>query len=412
MPNTTNDHVDTSVGYTLPLVSIIVPTYNAQAYVEQCIESLLAQTYPDIELIIVDDGSTDSTPEILSEFAQRDERITVITQANAGPGVARNNGIDHARGSYLYFCDADDYVEPDLIETTVVRLEQTGADMAAFLSKRADARVEGSEKASWGIGRGHFPGEVVSWHDNPDYVFEAFTSYVWTKVYRTSLIRDNAIRFQEIYLTEDLLFASLALVCARSIVCIDKAFIFHREGTGESAMDTGRSMHAHDFIDAYCQLRRSLCDLGIFEELKVAYDNLIMAGGAYNLLAVPSYDQYVSLFNEFASDPTSAIGTHEVDAASLRTDESRLFAQALADGAPNEYLFAACRQFKRSFELRDLMYVTLAIENAERAIQADQLERDLNSTINSAEYKVGTIVGLVPRAAQRLILDARKNTAR
>ena len=99
-----------------PAFSIIIPVYNVEKYLPQCVDSVLSQTYKDFELILVDDGSTDTSPSICDSFAAKDARVQVLHQKNSGVSVARNNGVDVARGGYITFIDSDDWVEPDYLE--------------------------------------------------------------------------------------------------------------------------------------------------------------------------------------------------------------------------------------------------------------------------------------------------------
>ena len=99
-----------------PMVSIVVPVYNVEAYLDRCIESLVNQTYKHLEIILVDDGSPDNCPMICEKWAGLDERIKVIHKENAGLGMARNTGLEHATGDYICFFDSDDYVASDTIE--------------------------------------------------------------------------------------------------------------------------------------------------------------------------------------------------------------------------------------------------------------------------------------------------------
>lgn len=105
-------------------VSIIVPVYNTEQYVERCINSILAQTYRNFELIIVDDGSTDKCVEIIDEYAKKDERIRVFHKENGGSSSARNHALDNAKGEYVSFVDSDDYIEPDFIESLVAPINR------------------------------------------------------------------------------------------------------------------------------------------------------------------------------------------------------------------------------------------------------------------------------------------------
>jgi len=115
-----------------PLVSIIVPVYNAERYLEDCIESLIGQTYRDIEIILVDDGSTDGSKKICERYAVSDSRIKLIHKRNDGAGSARNTGLAASKGEYIYFCDSDDTIRPETIERSVDAAVSEDADLVMF----------------------------------------------------------------------------------------------------------------------------------------------------------------------------------------------------------------------------------------------------------------------------------------
>lgn len=115
-------------------VSVIVPVYNQEKYLEQCVKSILVQTLHEAEFIFVDDGSTDSSLSMLKEYEKQDSRVKVITQENGGAGKARNTGLSVARGEYLSFLDSDDFFEPDMLEKAVAALEDSKADFVVFHS--------------------------------------------------------------------------------------------------------------------------------------------------------------------------------------------------------------------------------------------------------------------------------------
>lgn len=112
------------------IVSVIVPVYKVEQYLDKCVESLTAQTYRALEIILVDDQSPDGCPRMCDEWAQRDSRIRVIHKRHEGVGKARNTGMESATGAYLAFVDADDYLPEDAIEVLVKRLISDGSDMA------------------------------------------------------------------------------------------------------------------------------------------------------------------------------------------------------------------------------------------------------------------------------------------
>ena len=112
------------------MISVIVPVYNMEKYLEKCVKSILNQDYKDIELILVDDGSKDSSPAMCDEFAKQDERIKVIHKANGGQGSARNMGLDIAKGDYISFIDSDDWIEPDMYTNLFDIAQENNADLA------------------------------------------------------------------------------------------------------------------------------------------------------------------------------------------------------------------------------------------------------------------------------------------
>ena len=112
-----------------PKVSIIVPIYNVEKYLRQCLDSIVNQTLKDIEIILVDDGSTDSCPSICDEYASKDKRIIVIHKENAGLGAAYNTGLDIAKGDYIGFVESDDFIELNMYEELYERAVQTGVDL-------------------------------------------------------------------------------------------------------------------------------------------------------------------------------------------------------------------------------------------------------------------------------------------
>ena len=119
----------------MPKVSVIIPVYNVEKYLGECLDSVLRQTLEDIEIICVDDGSTDGSAKMLAEYAAKDPRIRIITQANAGLSAARNVGMDAATGKYIYFLDSDDYIKDDAMEKCFSICERDGLDQLVFNSE-------------------------------------------------------------------------------------------------------------------------------------------------------------------------------------------------------------------------------------------------------------------------------------
>jgi len=132
-----------------PKISVIVPVYNTEKYLAACLDSLVNQTLKEIEIICVDDGSTDSSLKILREYEAKDSRLKVITQENKYAGVPRNTGIDAAAGKYVYFADSDDYCDLSLLEKAYSKLAETHADIVYFNHYRLNMS-DGTINDSWG----------------------------------------------------------------------------------------------------------------------------------------------------------------------------------------------------------------------------------------------------------------------
>ena len=117
---------------TTPIISVIVPVYNSSKYLKECLDSILNQTLTDIEVICVDDGSTDESPLILEEYASRDSRLQILKQENKGAGAARNLGMTIAKGKYLSFLDSDDFFSPDMLKHAYLNAEIYSSDITIF----------------------------------------------------------------------------------------------------------------------------------------------------------------------------------------------------------------------------------------------------------------------------------------
>ncbi len=208
------------------MISVVMPVYNSEKHLEKAIESILEQTYTDLELIIIDDGSTDSSPKIVKQYAQMDQRVRIISQENSGVSAARNTGIDAARGEWLYFMDSDDYVDLSFLQEMMIYSESydmliTGVNRHYINGEKQDYTVMPPNlEVSNEIEYGKFLGEVIK-DKGQDLIF----NYIWNKMIRSSLVIDGNIRFREkISLGEDFLFNCDLLDCSISIKTIRKAY--------------------------------------------------------------------------------------------------------------------------------------------------------------------------------------------
>ncbi|MDD6088391.1 MAG: CDP-glycerol glycerophosphotransferase family protein, partial [Desulfovibrionaceae bacterium] len=190
-----------SIRKTPPDISFIIPVYNGAAYIGRCIESLLCQTVGTIEIIIINDGSTDETGNIIDQYAGRDPRIRCIHKENGGVALARNAGLDMARGDYIAFVDADDAVDPEFCEHMLWNIRKTKADIAEC--GRIDVLPDGENTAF--IPRPTSKENVIDFRKKPRLALGSI--FVWDKLFRRELIEQNHIRFPTgIRYSEDTVF--------------------------------------------------------------------------------------------------------------------------------------------------------------------------------------------------------------
>lgn len=194
-----------------PAISIIIPVYNAEKYLRRCIESVLTQSFTDFELILVNDGSKDKSPQICDEYASQDTRVRVIHKANGGVSAARNDGLDIAKGEYVTFIDSDDWVEREYLQSLY---DKRSLDfvIGSFIHEPSGKKRKINEYT--------FIGNKLKDYVNNTYLTNG---YPWGKLFKNKIIINNAIRFKNIKVYEDLLFCLEYARHCSSICCMSKA---------------------------------------------------------------------------------------------------------------------------------------------------------------------------------------------
>lgn len=265
------------------IVSVIVPVYNAEKYLEACIQSILSQTLTAFELICVDDGSTDRSKEIISDLAKHDKRILFIQQKNAYAGVARNNGMASARGKYLLFLDADDLFEPNMLETMVHKVEEDKADICLCGADRYHTNTGIYEPANWLLNVKRAPKKLpFNRKDCSRYIFQITSPAPWTKLFRSEFIKEKGLSFQQIKRCNDLAFTMSAMAQAEKITVVNQVLVHYRVDTGTSLQST---VHLTPmlFSEALLELKRKLITAQIWDEVKDSYADLALNTTVYNL---------------------------------------------------------------------------------------------------------------------------------
>jgi glycosyltransferase involved in cell wall biosynthesis len=216
-------------------VSVILPVYNVEPYLDECLMSIIKQTMTDIEIICINDGSTDGSANLLKKYAEKDSRIIIVNQQNAGAGAARNNGMRLARGEYLSFLDADDFFELTMLEEAYHRCKKFDADFVVFRSNAYISDPPRFKPTLWTIKDDLLPDKkVFNYKDIKKDIFKVFNGWAWDKLYKRNFIVSNNLYFQEQRSTNDLLFVFSALVSAKRITVLQNTLAHHRTNLSDS----------------------------------------------------------------------------------------------------------------------------------------------------------------------------------
>lgn len=217
------------------LASVIVPIYKVEEYLRECVDSILAQTYSNLQVILVDDGSPDGCGAICDEYKEKDPRVEVIHKPNGGLGSARNAGLDAAKGKYVYFVDSDDFIHTNEVEVTLAEMEKGGWDLCAF---GAVVYENGQEGAPIGrVARTEFHMETEE--ERCKFLCRFFLKgrvrwEAWSRVFRREIIEKNGLRFgdERKIFAEDMDFCYRYLMYCRNMVCVpDNLYAYRMRGS-------------------------------------------------------------------------------------------------------------------------------------------------------------------------------------
>lgn len=254
----------------MPKASVIVPVYNVEAYLEKCVQSILRQTERDFELLLVDDGSTDSSGQLCEELAKKDSRIRVIHQENQGLGGARNTGIREAKGDWLLLVDSDDWIEPEILGKSLEAGLREEADMVVFPFRSVDE--EGRELA---VFRENIPvGRAFALKERKDILLTA--PVAWNKLYRTAFFRETGLAYPSRVWYEDIRTTPKLMALARRMVFLGDIGYNYLQRQG-SIMNSGKVARNVEIIEAFDDILPWFREQGLFAEYRQELEHLTVA---------------------------------------------------------------------------------------------------------------------------------------
>jgi glycosyltransferase involved in cell wall biosynthesis len=210
-------------------VSVVIPVFNAEKYISRCLDSVINQTFKDIEIICINDNSQDNSVNILNEYSSKDKRIKVYSNNhNIGAALSRNIGIDNAKGEYIYFIDVDDFIDENYIEIMFSRIEKEKCDIALNMSILTDSNGNITPYKHPSMPDTNKDGEYL---DNITTIHDA-PCFIWARIFRKSFLNDYNLRFLKLH-ADDVVFTAITTLYA------DKTFVFYGANYHYTVNNTG-----------------------------------------------------------------------------------------------------------------------------------------------------------------------------
>jgi glycosyltransferase involved in cell wall biosynthesis len=412
-----------------PIVSVIIPAYNAEFSIRQCLISVTNQTFDDIEVIVIDDGSTDSTAEIIQSVADEDSRVRFLRQKNQFAGVARNNGLVQATGDYLLFLDADDYIEPDMLEV-MIRLAETHNVDIAICSSNSINEYSGVSYPSGGVmylenERIYQRGEIA------DCLFHTVKGWAWDKLFKRSFVNDWKLSFQDISSTNDAGFVYMAMALANSFVATEKILVHHRVGNPDSIEGRRWKTWENGFLAAEA-IRDGLQQHGLFDQYAKTFYRWFIDFSVWNIktlvmgaadsycqkfinewlpvisdyirTAPDGWDSYLddgvwSLFSDMQKDQTEMIMSHLAAGERISELENK-YTESEAELIQMKNTCAALTR-----EIDEYQEKITGLQQDIAALQQGYsiLQNDLTAVKLSRSYRVGRAITYIPRTIKDAI---------
>lgn len=258
-----------------PKVSVIVPVFNSENLLNKCLDSIKNQSLNDIEIICIDDGSTDNSFKILEDYKSHDSRFKIFQQENEGAGSARNKGIENSHGEYLLFVDSDDYIEKETCEKLYEQANRLDCDLILFNSMRHFENNRDLNLIHFKENKDiDYSIRVFDYEYFKDRIFDGEYGVIWNKLYKSCFIKDNNISFPKHKIYNDVEFHVKTTILAKKISYVGEIF-YHYNRLGHSSLQTSfvKTNHALVFFDVLYALFDFLVENDLFDDFKNEFIN-------------------------------------------------------------------------------------------------------------------------------------------
>ena len=275
-------------------VSVVVPVYNVENYLRECMDSIINQTFSDIEIICINDGSTDNSLEILKDYIKKDKRIKIVSKNNDGLGKARNTGLEYVTTKLVCFIDSDDYFTNDAIEKLYGAYERTNAEI--IVAKAQLFKDITNEKIGIrGFNVKYKPQKnVFNRNDCGDYLYQLISQMTHAKLFSVDFIKKYNLQFHKCRMHEDLTFVYTVCALTNSIYLLDEIVYMYRAFRKGSlvSINRGKSDSWKEFHLAFSLLKNNLKENNIYKTIKKTYINSL-------ILTILGHLKNINLANKF-----------------------------------------------------------------------------------------------------------------
>lgn len=357
----------------IPHVSIIVPVYNVEKYLRQCLDSLINQTLKEIEIICINDGSTDNSLQILEEYAKKDGRIKVINEKNVGQGAARNNGMERATGEYIGFVDSDDWVDITMFEKLYKNAKYHDSDMVMCLVNVFDENSQGLryDKPYFALEcfNKNFNKNVFDHTETKDFFFHICVT-VFNKIYRTSFLKKINAKFPEDLIFEDNPFFYKTYLSATKVSLIRDFLYFYRINRPNSTI-SNVDKRFFDLIKIQNLNKEIFLETNNFDDYKMNLFNYTISSLFNRYFQVPK--SYRQEFFDLIKEYLKCMGLKDCELNDLRPYNK------------NIYLDVMSSQSYKEFELREEK-THLSSEINQLTSELNEIKKILNEYLTTKGY--------------------------
>lgn len=392
-------------------VSVISPVYNQEKYLRQCLDSIVNQTLKDIEIICVDDGSTDTSLEILTEYASKDPRFVIVTQKNQYAGAARNNGINKAKGDYVVFWDSDDYFELTALEKMYKRIIQDDSDVCICGGKQYIESMDIEVYTDSYLKKDALPDSIpFKMEKENEKFFQITVEAAWNKMYKREFIENNNIRFGRQRNGNDILFTVRALCLADRIVVVDEPLVVYRKNPTGLVATVSKAplapfMEWESIAEEFCEkdnfpaksfenkmittIYYHLFNMNSFGSMMEAVNHLKESGlNRLGLLPVKDEDYYQKKWAKEFLEALLMLSSEDF----LAWSNGFLYQRTLSINAVSEKHKKTIRKLKKENIKKSARIKKLKAKLSGQKATEEKLTNQVSELHASKEYKVGNVI--------------------